>query len=435
MRARLPNRARAASEHVKTFRRPLRRYWTSLQTGVYPQEIGETPMSADPLAEVRSLIARHWGFHTLRPLQEQAIRADLDRRDSLVVMPTGGGKSLCYQAPAAYRATETPVVGSPLISLMKDQVDGLTAAEVPALRVDSTLTDGDKRDATRELRAGRVRLLFVSPERIVTERFQEFLREIGVRTFAIDEAHCISHWGHDFRPEYRQLAALRDRFPEAAFHAFTATATEPVRQDIIDQLHLRNPAVLVGNFDRPNLVYRVLPRHKVLDQILGVLDRHKGQAGIVYCTSRKEVDRLTAKLCDLGFNAMPYRAANPEESADVNARQRKATHDAFRAGACDLVVATVAFGMGIDRSDIRFVLHAGMPKSIEHYQQEAGRAGRDGLEAECLLFHSGGDVAMWKGMAREAFEEGRIDRDLRDHAEQQAEEINTYCMGGKCRHR
>jgi ATP-dependent DNA helicase RecQ len=391
-------------------------------------------MPADPLAEIRALITRHWGFRELRPLQEQAIRADLDHRDSLVVMPTGGGKSLCYQSPAAYRSTETTVVVSPLISLMKDQVDSLAAAGVPALRVDSTLSDSEKLDAARELRAGRIRLLFASPERMVTERFQNFLHEIGVRTFAIDEAHCISHWGHDFRPEYRQLAAIRERFPDAAFHAFTATATELVRQDIIEQLHLRNPAVLVGNFDRPNLIYRVVPRQAMFEQILAVLERHRGQAGIIYCTSRNEVDRLTARLRELGFNAMHYRAAHPDEPPDVNARDRKATHDAFRAGTCDLVVATVAFGMGIDRSDIRFVLHTGMPKSIEHYQQEAGRAGRDGLEAECILLHSGGDVMRWKKMAREAFEQGRIDRDLRVHAEQQAEEINTYCKAGKCRH-
>src|SRR5262245_6337319 len=392
-------------------------------------------MSDDPLAEIRAIIARHWGFHALRPLQEQAIRADLERCDSLVVMPTGGGKSLCYQAPAVYRATETTVVISPLISLMKDQVDHLTAAEVPALRVDSTLTEGEKAHAAGELRAGRVRLLFVSPERIVSERTKDFLREIGVRTFAIDEAHCISHWGHDFRPEYRQLASIRDRFPDAAFHAFTATATEQVRQDIIEQLHLRDPAVLVGSFDRPNLVYRVLPRHKALDQVLEVLERRRGQAGIIYCTSRKDVDRLTARLCELGFNAMRYRAANPDEPAEVNTRERQATHDAFRSGDCDLVVATVAFGMGIDRSDIRFVLHAGMPKSIEHYQQEAGRAGRDGLEAECLLLQSGADVVMWKKMAQEAHEQGRIDYSLRMHAERQAEQVNAYCKGGKCRHR
>ena len=270
---------------------------------------------------------------------------------------------------------------------------------------------------------------------MVTERFQNFLREHGVRTFAIDEAHCISHWGHDFRPEYRQLASIRDKFPDATFHAFTATATEQVRSDIIDQLHLRNPAVLVGNFDRPNLIYRVLSRNRVLDQILEVLERRRGQAGIIYCTSRKDVDQFTEQLRELGHNAMRYRAANPDESADDNQRDRKATHNAFRAGECDLVVATVAFGMGIDRSDIRFVLHTGMPKSIEHYQQEAGRAGRDGLEAECLMFHSGRDVVMWKNMAKEAFEQGRIDRELLAHSGHQAEQINTYAKGGKCRHR
>ncbi len=278
-------------------------------------------------------------------------------------------------------------------------------------------------------------MLFVSPERIVTERFQNFLREIGVRTFAIDEAHCISHWGHDFRPEYRQLASIREQFPEAAFHAFTATATEQVRQDIIEQLHLRNPDVLVGNFDRPNLVYRVVPRRSALEQILEVLERHRGQAGIIYCTSRNEVDRLTGRLRELGFNAMSYRAAQPDEAPEINARTRKATHDAFRSGECDLVVATVAFGMGIDRSDIRFVLHTGMPKAVEHYQQEAGRAGRDGLEAECILLHSGGDIVRWKKMAREAFEQGRIDRELRAHGDQQAEQMNNYCKAGKCRHR
>jgi ATP-dependent DNA helicase RecQ len=392
-------------------------------------------MPADPLAAVRALILKHWGFRELRPLQEQGIRADLDRRDSLVVMPTGGGKSLCYQAPAAFRTDETTVVISPLISLMKDQVDHLTAAGVPALRIDSTLDDGDKRVAARELRAGRVRLLFASPERMMLGSFQSFLRELGVRTFNIDEAHCISHWGHDFRPEYRQLATLREVFPEAAFHAFTATATEQVRADIIEQLHLRDPAVLVGNFDRPNLTYRVLQRAKMLDQVLEVLERHRGQAGIIYCISRKEVDNLTARLVDLGFNARRYRAANLEESAEFNTRERRETHDAFRAGACDLVVATVAFGMGIDRSDIRFVLHTGMPKSIEHYQQEAGRAGRDGLEAECLLLHSGRDVRMWKDIARKSHEERRIDAQQLAHAEEQAEQINAYAKAGRCRHK
>ncbi len=394
-----------------------------------------TAMPKDPLPEIQALITRHWGYRELRPLQEQAIRANLERRDSLVVMPTGGGKSLCFQAPAAYRTGEITVVISPLISLMKDQVDALKAAEIAAIRVDSTLDEEEKTQAARELRAGRVRLLFASPERMMTDRFQSFLKELGVRTFAIDEAHCISHWGHDFRPEYRQLASIREKFPEATFHGFTATATEQVRQDIIDQLKLRNPAVLVGNFDRPNLLYRVLPRKNFVDQVLATLERHRGQAGIIYCPSRNKVDQLTVRLKDLGYNAMHYRAAHPDESADQNTYDRKATHDAFRAGTCDLVVATVAFGMGIDRSDLRFVLHTGMPKSIEHYQQEAGRAGRDGLEAECILLHSGGDMMMWKKMAEKAFEEKRIDRALLEHSKSQLEQINSYCNGSKCRHR
>ena len=392
-------------------------------------------MPADPIADVRALIARHWGFREMRPLQEQAICACIDRRDSLVVMPTGGGKSLCYQAPAALRTNETTVVVSPLISLMKDQVDHLTSVDVAALRVDSTLGEAEKLHAAREIKAGRVRLLFVSPERLMMDRFQAFLHEVGVRTFAIDEAHCISHWGHDFRPEYRQIATLRDRFPEASFHAFTATATEPVRADIAAQLKLRNPAILVGNFDRPNLTYRVIPRAKMLDQVLEVIGRHQNEAGIIYCISRNKVDALTKHLQELGYNAMRYRAAHPDESQEANARERKATHDAFRAGKCDLVVATVAFGMGIDRSNIRYVLHTGMPKSIEHYQQEAGRAGRDGLEAECTLLHSGMDTKMWKEIAQKSANEGRLAQDQLEHSLRQTEEIHAYARSAGCRHK
>jgi ATP-dependent DNA helicase RecQ len=389
----------------------------------------------ETIDDVRTTIEKHWGFRELRSMQEKAIQAALERRDSLVVMPTGGGKSLCYQAPAAHRERETTVVISPLIALMKDQVDHLTAAGVSALRVDSTLSDPERRRAADELRAGRVRLLFVSPERIVNPNFQSFLREIGVRTFAIDEAHCISHWGHDFRPEYRQISTLRDRFPEASFHAFTATATPQVREDIAAQLHLKNPAVLVGNFDRPNLTYRVWPRNKALEQVLFVLERHRNEAGIIYCPSRNKVDELTMQLRELGYNAMSYRAAQPGEPQEKNAAERVATHDAFRNGQCDLVIATVAFGMGIDRPDIRFVLHTGMPKSIEHYQQEAGRAGRDGLEAECILLHSIADLIMWKKMLQQNKEDGRIDAANFSNSMAQLEEANSYAQSVRCRHR
>ena len=389
-------------------------------------------MPADPLAAIRSLIQSHWGFRELRPLQEQAIRADLDRQDSLVVMPTGGGKSLCYQAPAAFRSDETTVVISPLISLMKDQVDHLTAAGVSALRIDSTLGDEEKRFAARELRAGRVRLVFVSPERIMLGQFQSFLRELGVRTFAIDEAHCISHWGHDFRPEYRQLATLREVFPQAAFHAFTATATEQVRADIIEQLHLREPAVLVGNFDRPNLTYRVLQRASMLNQVLEVIERHKGQAGIITAPPQGsgQPDRPAQDL----VRRPEVPGGEPRRIARLTTRGSGETHDAFRAGTCDLVVATVAFGMGIDRSDIRFVLHtdAEVGRALP---AEAGRAGRDGLEAECLLLHSLRDVIMWKDIARKSFDERRIDAEQLAHTEEQAEQVNTYAKSGRCRHK
>src|SRR5919204_2044393 len=232
------------------------------------------------LDQLKAAIQRHWGFGALRPLQERAMRAVLDGRDSLVVLPTGGGKSLCYQAPAVFRGGTTVVI-SPLISLMKDQVDNLRACGVAAAQLDSTLSAGERWAYEMDVRQGAVRLLFVSPERLVQTGLYKVLQQIDVRTFTIDEAHCISHWGHDFRPEYRQLAQLRELFPQASVHAYTATATERVRRDIIAQLGLRDPEVLVGDFDRPNLTYRVVPRRDRLKQVLEVIDRHPNEAGIV----------------------------------------------------------------------------------------------------------------------------------------------------------
>lgn len=380
------------------------------------------------LQELRQIIRRYWGFRELRPMQEQAMRAVLERRDSLVVMPTGGGKSLCFQAPAFYRQRETTVVVSPLIALMKDQVDHLRALGIPAVHLDSSLSLEEQSDVVAELRRGMYRLVYVSPERLALPFFQSLLQKLKVRTFAIDEAHCISHWGHDFRPEYRQLDLLREILPDATFHGYTATATERVRGDIVKQLNLRDPQIFVGQFDRPNLTYRVIPRGSVLRQVQEVIERHPREAGIIYCIRRKDVDELTAKLRELGYPALPYHAGMTPE-------QRRETQEAFRAETCDLVVATVAFGMGIDRPNVRFVLHTGMPKSVEHYQQEAGRAGRDGLEAECVLLFSGSDFMTWKGIIEKSTEENAVDPHFLPESMRQLDEMMRYCKGAVCRHR
>jgi len=386
-------------------------------------------------SDLLNFVREKWGFESLRSMQAKAIRALLDRRDSLVIMPTGGGKSLCYQAPAAFRSNELTVVVSPLIALMKDQVDSLTEVGICSVRVDSSLDDFQRREAFRLLNTGQARLLFASPEKLASNTFREYLLSLGVKTFAIDEAHCISQWGHDFRPEYRRLAELRQIFPEASFHAFTATATPRVRQDILTQLALRDPVEFVGNFDRANLCYRMVPKTKSFDQVLSVLQRHPGEAGIIYCLSRKEVDKFTARLRELGLDARRYRACNPDEDKETNDRERRETQDAFIAERCNLVVATVAFGMGIDRPDLRFVIHVGMPQSIENYQQEAGRAGRDGLSAECVMLYSRGDVTTRKEMVKQSAEQGRSDPATLQSMLAHVDEIYSFCVRSECRHK
>jgi ATP-dependent DNA helicase RecQ len=380
-------------------------------------------------AELKTVIARHWGFKLLRPLQDAAMRTVLEGRDSLLVLPTGGGKSLCYQAPAVARG-DTTVVVSPLISLMKDQVDSLRAIGVSAAALNSSLEASESRSIMQDLRAGHIRLLFVSPERLALDGFRQLLGELGITRFAIDEAHCISHWGHDFRPEYRQLKTLKQQFPTASVHAFTATATERVRKDIAEQLGIPKLEVLVGNFDRPNLTYRVVPRVDVIGQTLEMMERHKGEAGIIYCIRRRDVDDLTSMLKAKGIDALPYHAG-------LDAARRKAAQNAFKQERCDLVVATVAFGMGIDRSNVRFVLHTGMPKSVEHYQQESGRAGRDGLEAECVLLHSAADVVTWKWILEKSKEDAEqpIDPQYLKSALKHLNDMDAYCRPLVCRHK
>ena len=373
---------------------------------------------------LRDALQRVWGFSGFRPLQREAMHAILASRDSVLVLPTGGGKSLCFQAPAVVQAHGVGVVISPLISLMKDQVDGLRVDGVAASYLNSTQTSQERDAVVASLRADRCRLLYVSPERIVGDggpALRRLLQQAGVRFIAVDEAHCISQWGHDFRPEYRQLGRLRDDFPGVSLHAFTATATERVRADIAHELRLNEPAVLVGSFDRPNLTYRVLRRSNLHGQLRAILDRHEGDAGIVYCLSRRDVESLAGWLVEEGHRAVPYHAG----LADA---VRSGNQEAFLQERADIVVATVAFGMGIDRSDVRFVVHAGAPRSAEHYQQESGRAGRDGLPAECVLIYSGADFVRWRQMLE-------ANGELTPSGRALLSDMQRYAGGTRCRHR
>lgn len=377
-----------------------------------------TESAATSLPEV---MQRYWGYDEFRPLQQEAMQHILQRRDSLVVLPTGGGKSLCYQVPALCM-DGCAVVVSPLISLMKDQVDALTDCGVPAACVNSTLSIEQRRRIAARVEAGEIRLLYLAPERLVQARTIDFLRTANVSFIAIDEAHCISQWGHDFRPEYRELAMLRHEFPGVGLHAFTATATEHVRRDISESLGLTDPGVLVGSFDRPNLCYRVEKRSRAIEQIRRVMDRHPGESGIIYCISRAKVEQTSAKLNELGYRTRPYHAG-----LDDSDRQKH--QNEFIAEEIDTIVATVAFGMGIDKSNVRYVVHAGMPKSLEHYQQEAGRAGRDGLEADCVLLYSMGDYNTWQRIMMEN-EAGNLEASLRS-----LNRMANYCGSVVCRHR
>ena len=380
--------------------------------------------------DVAEVLKRWWGFETLRPLQIEAIHAALAGRDSLVVMPTGGGKSLCYQLPPLV-GDSTDVVISPLVALMKDQVDALEAIGYPSAALHSGLSQEERSAIRDQLAAGELRLLFTAPERLVNSSLLDTLARVGVKRFAIDEAHCISQWGHDFRPEYRQLALLRERFPQASLHAYTATATPRVRDDIARQLNLREPAVLVGTFDRPNLVYRIVPRTDRVAQTLAILGRHQGEASIVYCISRRETERLAARLAAEGLLARPYHAG-------LDAKERHRTQDAFAKETIDVVVATVAFGMGIDRSDVRLVLHTSLPKSLEAYQQETGRAGRDGLAAECVLLYSSADVFSWEALVRKSAAESDLDEEEQDKLVgsqlQHLHAMRRYAQAARCRH-
>jgi ATP-dependent DNA helicase RecQ len=345
------------------------------------------------IAHAREILQRQFGFDSFRMNQQAAIENILQKKDTLVLMPTGGGKSLCYQIPALMLDGLTVVV-SPLIALMKDQVDALRNNGVEAAFLNSTQTAQEQIEVFRAARTGKIKLLYVAPERLLQSgaQFIDFLRSIDVSLFAIDEAHCISSWGHDFRPEYMQLGKLKRYFPEIPIIALTATADKLVRRDIIERLNVSNADLFVSSFNRQNIFYRVVPKRNSYAQLLEYLNERREECGIVYCLSRSGVDNLAQDLRDNGFQALAYHAGLDKGTRDKH-------QESFLKDEVKIIVATIAFGMGIDKSNVRYVVHLDLPKNIESYYQETGRAGRDGLQSEALLFFSWGDVNKLKNFA------------------------------------
>jgi ATP-dependent DNA helicase RecQ len=344
----------------------------------------DSPQTARREDDFSEALSNVFGFHGFRDNQEDIVRAIVSGQDVFAVMPTGGGKSLCYQLPA-YLLDGTCVVISPLISLMKDQVDAAKVNGLAAEFLNSSLDSAERTRVSREMSAGKLDLLYVAPERFAAPGFLDVLKTVPISLFAVDEAHCISEWGHDFRPDYLSLSQIITEFGDSPVAAFTATATARVQDDIIDRLALRSPHITRASFNRPNLSYQVVPKGDVDDQILAFLSGRKNEAGIIYRTTRKAVEGTSSELVRNGVNARPYHAGLEDEV-------RKANQEAFNRDDVTVIVATVAFGMGIDKSNVRFVIHADLPKNMEGYYQETGRAGRDGEPAQCVLYYSRGDI-------------------------------------------
>ena len=345
------------------------------------------------ITQAKEILKHQFGYDSFRLHQQAAIEAVLGGKDVVVLMPTGGGKSLCYQVPALMTDGLTLVI-SPLIALMKDQVDALCSNGVAAGFLNSTQSAAEQVEVFRAVRSGRLKILYVAPERLLQsgDQFVEFLRTIKLSLFAIDEAHCVSSWGHDFRPEYRRLARLKREFPDVPLIALTATADKLVRADIVKCLEIPQAELLVSSFNRPNISYAVEPKRNSFERLLQYLEKRKDESGIIYCLSRNSVASLADDLRDAGYSALPYHAGLDKATRDRN-------QELFLNDEAKIVVATIAFGMGIDKSNVRFVVHMDLPKNIESYYQETGRAGRDGLPSEALLFYSGADVIKLKGFA------------------------------------
>ncbi|AFY36645.1 ATP-dependent DNA helicase RecQ [[Leptolyngbya] sp. PCC 7376] len=380
-------------------------------------------MSQFPTLE--AALKHFFGYESFRPGQKTVIEAALQNRDVLALMPTGAGKSICFQLPALLKSGLTVVI-SPLIALMQDQVDSLTDNGIGATFLNSTLNLNQARSRIQAILNGKIKLLYVAPERLFNEGFQEFLNDVtdsvGLSGFVVDEAHCVSEWGHDFRPEYRQLARLRRNYPQVPCHAFTATATERVRQDIITQLALHTPSFHCTSFNRPNLYYEVIPKSsRSYDQVLKYTRKHRGKSGIIYCSSRKKVDEISDRLKNDGINALPYHAGMSDKA-------RASHQDQFIRDDVPVIVATIAFGMGINKPDVRFVLHYDLPGNLERYYQESGRAGRDNEPADCALLYSVGDIKK-----AEYFIELKDDEQEKRVAYQQLQKMIDYAEGIECR--
>ncbi|HMX41080.1 MAG TPA: DNA helicase RecQ, partial [Saprospiraceae bacterium] len=375
------------------------------------------------LSLAAAALKKYFGYDSFRTLQSDIIQAVYDRRDTLVLMPTGGGKSICYQIPAI-TLDGVAIVVSPLIALMKDQVEGLSANGIPAAFINSSLSPAQQKNVEDALMGGYIKLLYVSPEKMVSQSFQPLLKRLKVSLFAIDEAHCISAWGHDFRPEYTQLKFLKQQFPQVPLIALTATADKITRRDIVAQLGMADPTVFISSFDRPNISLKVAPGQRRFEQIVAFLKQHPRQSGIIYCLARKACADLSDKLNALGFKTDYYHA-------ELSPAQRSKVQEDFINDRTPIICATIAFGMGIDKSNVRFVIHYNLPRNVEGYYQEVGRAGRDGLPSEALLFFSYADVTSYRDM----FEQGEGSPEAKELKMKKLERMYQFAEAPVCRRR
>lgn len=367
-----------------------------------------------------TLLKQHFGYENFRPLQEEIISHALAKKDALILMPTGGGKSLCYQLPALIMEGMSVVV-SPLIALMKDQVDALSSNGISAAFINSSLAPDEIRNIVQNVRMGRIKILYVAPERLAVPGFLDFLLQTPISLIAIDEAHCISEWGHDFRPDYRNLRTLRVRFPSVPIIALTATATERVRTDILSQLKLSSAKVFISSFNRANLTYAVYPKQNAFDKLIQILKKYSNKPVIIYRFSRANTEKLAANLNHAGIKAAAYHAG-------LDAGTRRIVQEKFIRDDVPVIVATIAFGMGIDKPDVRMVVHYDLPKSVEGYYQETGRAGRDGLPSECILFYSYGDTSKHYHFINEISDPAE-----RKHTQDNLKQIVSYAELSGCR--